>query len=93
MGYKMNKEELMKFYEENMYGVRRSGETVSYELLGPDPAVNKKSPMPWNPFAVVGGDLVKINVEKDGRSTSFTVARTAGLRQFRSGCAALNRPR
>ena len=73
MGYNMNKDELMKFYEENMYGVRRSGETVSYELLGPDPAVNKKSPMPWNPFAVVGGDLVKINVEKDGRSTSFTV--------------------
>ena len=69
----MNKEQLMKFYQENMYGVRRAGENVTYELLGPDPAAEQNRNMPRNPFAVVGGDLVKIKIEKDGRSTEFIV--------------------
>ena len=69
----MNKEQLIKFYQENMYGVRRGGENVTYELLGPDSAAEQNRNMPRNPFAVVGGDLVKIKIEKDGRSTEFTV--------------------
>ena len=69
----MDKEVLMKFYQENMYGMRRDGENVTYELLGPDPAAMQKRSIPRNPFEVVGGELVKIKVEKDGRSTEFIV--------------------
>ncbi|MCR5830256.1 MAG: hypothetical protein K6F93_07940 [Lachnospiraceae bacterium] len=66
----MNREELRKFYEENMYGVWREGEDVSFELLGPDktPESSEKSPFF---FEVRGGDLVKVNVEARGRKSSF----------------------
>ena len=58
----MQKEQMLKFYEDNMYGVRRTGEQVTYELLGKDPAAENRKPGPRNPFEVVGGDLVKIQV-------------------------------
>lgn len=69
----MNREELRKFYEKNMYGIWREGEQVTYELLGEDPNVNDPAAGPWNPFAVVGGELVKIKAEVRGRKAEFIV--------------------
>lgn len=62
------KESLRKFYTENMYGIWREGETVSYELLGED---QKKEPS--HPFEAVGGELVKITVETGTGSASFII--------------------
>ena len=69
----MRREELRKFYEENMYGTWRDGEQVTYELLGEDPKVLDPMVAMFNPFAVVGGELVKIRLEKAGRTAEFTV--------------------
>ncbi|MBR6020363.1 MAG: hypothetical protein IK055_09135 [Lachnospiraceae bacterium] len=64
---------IKEYYEREMYGVWRDGETVTYELLGPDPEEKAAADKPWNPFAIVGGELVRVNVEKNGRRTSFIV--------------------
>lgn len=69
----MRREELREFYEKNMYGTWREGEQVTYELLGEDPKVNEQAAGPWNPFAVVGGELVKIKAETQGRKAEFIV--------------------
>ena len=66
-------EEVRKYYETEMYGRWRDGETVSYELLGPDPAESAADGKPRNPFEIIGGELVRIRVEKDGRSTEFVI--------------------
>ena len=62
-----------KFYEEKMYGIWREGENVTYELLGEDPAAAPGAEKPKNPFAPIGGELVKICVEAGGRSSSFVI--------------------
>ena len=69
----MNREELRSFYEKNMYGTWRKGEQVTYELLGEDPKPADPMAVMFNPFAVVGGELVKIHLEKNGRKAEFTV--------------------
>ena len=66
----MNREELRKHYEENMYGVWREGEKVTYELLGPDKAPENEEKPPFF-FEVRGGELVRVNVEAKGRKASF----------------------
>ncbi len=66
----MNREELRKFYEENIYGVWREGEKVTYELLGPDKAPENEEKPPFF-FEVRGGELVRVNVEAKGRKASF----------------------
>ncbi len=66
----MNREELRKFYEENIYGIWREGEKVTYELLGPDKAPENEEKPPFF-FEVRGGELVKVNVEAKGRKASF----------------------
>ena len=68
-----DKQEIRRFYEENMYGVWRSGEKVSYELLGEDPKAKEKRGGFRNPFEVIGGELVKIKVEKDDKKTEFII--------------------
>ena len=49
----IDKEVLREHFENNVYGVWRQGEQVTYERLGPDErdASEKK-----NPFEVVGGE-------------------------------------
>ena len=69
----MNREEIREFYEKNMYGTWREGEQVTYELLGEDPKVLDPMVAMFNPFAVVGGELVKLRLEKNGRKAEFTV--------------------
>ena len=66
----MDRASVYELYEKNMYGVWREGEKVSFELLGEDP---KAKEPPENPFEVVGGELVKVYVEKDGHRTDFIV--------------------
>lgn len=66
----MEREKLREFYEKNMYGRWREGEKISFELLGEDPKAKEPKS---NPFEVVGGELVKLCVETDGRKTEFTV--------------------
>lgn len=66
----MDKGSLRAFYEKNMYGVWREGETLRYELLGEDPKTKEPKS---NPFEVVGGELVKICAETAGRRAEFTV--------------------
>ena len=66
----MNREELRKFYEENIYGVWREGEKVTYELLGPDKVPENEEKPPFF-FEVRGGELVRVNVEVNGRKASF----------------------
>ena len=56
-----------------MYGKWRSGETVTYERLGEDPKTKDWKRNPFNPFEVVGGELVKIKVEQGGKNTEFIV--------------------
>ncbi|MBO4390315.1 MAG: hypothetical protein J5825_05615 [Lachnospiraceae bacterium] len=68
-----SKQELKAFYEERMYGIWRDGEEVSYELMGPDPMGAPDAPKPKNPFAIIGGDLVRVNVTKDGKKASFVI--------------------
>lgn len=66
----MNREEIRKHYEENMYGVWREGEKVTYELLGPDKTPeNEEKPLFF--FEVRGGELVRVTVEANGREASF----------------------
>lgn len=62
-----------KFYEEKMYGIWREGENVTYELLGEDPAAAPGAEKPKNPFAPIGGELVKIKIEAGGRASSFVI--------------------
>ena len=69
----LSKTELRQFYQENMYGVWREGEKVFFELLGPDPKASEKREGPRNPFEVVGGELVKIIIEAEGRKAEFIV--------------------
>lgn len=69
----IDNQEIRRFYEENMYGVWRSGEKVSYELLGEDPKAKEKRGGFRNPFEVIGGELVKIKVEKDDKKTEFII--------------------
>lgn len=65
---------IKEFYEENVYGTWREGEQVSYELLGEDPKAKEPAEgKPGNPFEPVGGQLVKIMVETQGRRAEFTV--------------------
>ena len=66
----IDKEVLREHFENNVYGVWRQGEQVSYERLGPDErdASEKK-----NPFEVVGGELVKLCVSCNGRNSEFIV--------------------
>lgn len=66
----MNREEIKKFYEENMYGVWREGEKVTYELLGPDTVPENEKKQPFF-FEVRGGELVRVNIEANGRKASF----------------------
>ena len=62
------------FYEENMYGFWREGEKVAYELLGEDPrAKEPEDGRPRNPFEVIGGQLVKIKLEAQGKKAEFIV--------------------
>ena len=69
----MEKEKLRNFYQNNIYGKWRTGEDISYELLGPDPDTDEK-PEGFAAFLkVTGGELVRINVSKDGRSSSFVI--------------------
>ena len=56
----IDKAGLRKFYTENMYGVWRQGEKVSYERLGEDPKAKEERGGFRNPFEVIGGELVKI---------------------------------
>lgn len=65
---KADKERIRKFYEENMYGIWRDGETVSYRLLGEDPKKEAETP-----FEAVGGELVEINIENGTARTSFVI--------------------
>ena len=58
----MNREEIRKHYEENMYGVWREGEKVTYELLGPDKTPENEEKPPFF-FEVRGGELVRVNIE------------------------------
>ncbi len=69
----MEKDQLKKFYEENMYGIWREGEKVTYERLGPDPKAEGPDDKPKNPFEVTGGELVRISVEGGGKKAGFTV--------------------
>ena len=66
----IDKEVLREHFENNVYGVWRQGEQVTYERLGPDErdASEKK-----NPFEVVGGELVKLCVSCNGRNSEFIV--------------------
>lgn len=65
---------IKKFYEENMYGLWREGEKVTYEMLGEDPrAKEPEEGRSRNPFAVIGGELVKIKLEAQGRQSEFVV--------------------
>ena len=65
--------EIKRFYEENMYGVWRSGEKVSYEILGEEPEAVPTEGKPFNPFAVTGGTLVRIKAETGTGKAEFTV--------------------
>lgn len=67
-----------KFYENNIYGIWRDGETVSYCINEKTKRVSKVDPA--NPMAAMfglpttdEGTDVEINVEKSGKSVSFTV--------------------
>ncbi|MCR5722906.1 MAG: hypothetical protein K6G72_11265 [Lachnospiraceae bacterium] len=66
----MNK--IKEFYEQNVYGKWREGEKVSFNHLGTDPKTENDRD-PANPFEVIGGELVKITVERNGSEASFTV--------------------
>ena len=66
-------DEVRSYYETEMYGCWRAGETVTYERLGRDPQETEGGDKPRNPFMIIGGELVKIRVEKDGRSTEFVI--------------------
>lgn len=70
--------EIRKFYEENIYGRWRKGETVSYMLHRESRRVEETNTD--NPFEAMfklstsdEGIDVEIRVEKDGREGSFTV--------------------
>ena len=69
----IDKMKIRKFYQENMYGTWRSGEKVTYELLGEDPKAKEKQTGFRNPFEVIGGELVKIMVEANGKRSEFIV--------------------
>jgi len=66
-------ETVREYFSQEMYGVWRCGETVSYERLGRDPKETEGSDAPRSPFAIVDGELVKIRVEKDGRRTEYVL--------------------
>ena len=68
----MDRDGLRDFYQNEMYGFWHEGEEVSCELLGPDPKADAGY-KPQNPFEVIGGELVRIKVEKNGRHGEFTV--------------------
>ena len=65
--------DIRKHFEEKMYGFWREGENVTYELLGEDPAAAPGAEKPKNPFAPIGGELVKIKIEANGRAGSFVI--------------------
>ena len=65
--------DLRDFYQRNMYGIWREGETVTYELLGEDPKSKENDGKPRNPFEIVGGELVKIMIAANGRESEFIV--------------------
>ncbi len=69
----MNRDKIRDFYEKNMYGIWREGEKISYELLGEDPKAKEPDDGHRNPFEVIGGELVKIKAEANGRKTEFIV--------------------
>ena len=65
---------MRQFFEQNMYGFWREGEKVTYELLGEDSrAKESEDDRSRNPFEVIGGQLVKIKLEAQGRKTEFIV--------------------
>ena len=61
---------LRDHFENNIYGIWRQGEKVTFELLGPD--TRDKSEI-RNPFEVVGGEIVRILVSAGGRDAEFKV--------------------
>lgn len=61
---------LRDHYVNNIYGIWRQGEKVTFELLGPD--MRDKSEIK-NPFEVVGGEIVRILVSAGGRKGDFNV--------------------
>ena len=67
----VNKEKIRKFYRENMYGIWREGENVSYERLGEDPKAMEEGE--HNPFEVIGGELIRINVDTEDKHTEFVI--------------------
>ena len=69
----MDKEKLREYYQENIYGKWRSGENVSYKLLGPDPETGNKPEGPAAFLKVTGGELIEISVAKNGRSSHFII--------------------
>ena len=67
----VNKEKIRSFYQENMYGIWREGENVSYERLGEDPKAREEGE--HNPFEVIGGELIRISVDAEDKHTEFIV--------------------
>jgi len=69
----MTKDDLRDFYQENMYGIWRDGEQVSYELLETEP----EQVITGNPMIdfqnVSGGKPARISVKQNGRTASFNV--------------------
>ncbi|MBO6007314.1 MAG: hypothetical protein J6P78_01965, partial [Lachnospiraceae bacterium] len=69
----MEKKKIREFFQKNIYGKWRTGEDISYELLGPDPDTDEKPEGFADFLKVTGGELVRIFVSKDGRSSSFVI--------------------
>jgi endo-1,4-beta-xylanase len=61
------------FYQENMYGIWRSGESLTYERLGADPEEEKPASSAPNPFVPVGGERIRICLSVGERGASFIV--------------------
>ena len=63
-------ENYAEYYQKNIYGIWRQGETVAYECLGPDPKSDEDRK---SPFEVIGGELVRISVSAEGKKSVFIV--------------------
>lgn len=96
MGDKANidLQEIRAFYENNVYGIWRSGETVSYEVLQNSKRENPVDPN--NPFAAFfklsttdEGKDIEIHVSTNGKTVTFTVRAylpTAEAAKHPEGC-------
>lgn len=74
----INDIDIRNFYEQNVYGVWRSGEEVTYDVLEKSKRV--VIPDPSNPFATMfklsttdEGRDIEINVSANGKTVTFTV--------------------